>query len=153
MLFLPEEQPEAGLQHGCAELILHVSLYRAIPVAVIAPRLFRRPQYWRARFEETLALPGQLADWLTDQLGLETSAEPSAQSGIMLQAEQTIEELVDTTGIRKLPAPYPQNQLSGWAVAAAKGKTRHDLAAGIMLDLSERVLHLDGSIEEMSGLG
>jgi hypothetical protein len=56
---------------------------------------FRRPPYWRKRFEESLALPGELAGWLKHQLGLETSGDSAAQSGIMLQAGQSITEMVD----------------------------------------------------------
>jgi hypothetical protein len=52
-----------------------------------------------------------------------------------------------------LPAPYTLNQFTGWAVADADGKTRQELATQMMLDLSERVLHLDGSVEEMSRAG
>lgn len=47
---------------------------------------FRRPPYWRERFEDSLALPGELAAWLKHQLGLEASGVPAPQSGIMLQA-------------------------------------------------------------------
>lgn len=153
VLFLPENKFEAGLLQGCAELVLHVDFVPRAPVTTSGQLSSRRPSYWRKRFEEALALPGELADWLDQQLGLETFGEPAAQCGIMLQARQSITEMVDVSGIRVLPAPYTPKDFTGWAVAGADGKTRQELATQMMLDLSERVLHLDGTVEEMSGVG
>jgi hypothetical protein len=153
ILFLPEQQVQAGLQPGCAEFILHADFAPRTPVTVSGQLSSRRPPYWRKRFEDSLALPGELADWLKHQLGLETFGEPAAQSGIMLQAVQSITEMVDPSGIRTLSAPYTLNQFTGWAVADTQEKTRQELATQMMLDLSERVLYLDGSVEQMSGTG
>lgn len=51
-----------------------------------------------------------------------------------------------------MSASYVLNQFTAWAVADSQGKTNQELASDIMLDLSERVLHLDGDVKQMSGL-
>lgn len=153
VLFLPEDGANvAGLQRGCAELILHINFAPRIPTTISGQSSFRRPSYWRKRFEQSLALPAMLADWLKHDLDLETSMKPAAQFGIMMQARQMMTEMVDCNGIRRLAAPYTLNQFTGWAIADADGKTSQELAAEMMLDLSERILHLDGSMDEMTGL-
>lgn len=157
-LFLPEDGlPLAGLQQGCAQLTLHVDhlpdTARMINTATAREEdvpVIQGLPYWRRRIEASLALPGALDGWLRHQLGLETSG--LAQFGIMLQAGQSIKEMVDPGGIRALSSPYTLSQFTGWAVADAEGKTTGEMATQMMLDLSERVLHLDGSVEEMSGL-
>jgi hypothetical protein len=151
-LFLPEGEALAGLQPGCAQLTLHIDFAPRASTGTSGQASARRPQYWRARFAQSLALPGELAGWLQSQLGLATSDDPAAQSGIMVQARQAITEIVDPSDIRALSAPYVMDQFTGWAVADRDGKTTQDLASQMMLDLSERVLHLDGTVEQMSGL-
>jgi TIR domain len=151
-LFLPERETLAGLQSGCAQLTLHIDFAPRASAGTSGQMSARRPPYWRVRFAQSLALPGELAGWLENQLGLTTSSHPAAQSGVMLQARQSITEMVDSSGIRALSAPYVLNQFTGWAVADADGKTTQELASQMMLDLSERVLHLDGAVEQMSGV-
>jgi hypothetical protein len=152
LLFLPEGDTLAGLQPGCAQLILHIDFAPVQPTSASKHPLSRRPPYWRDRFEEALALPGELAAWLTHRLGLQTSDELAAHFGIMLQAKQSITEMVDPSGIPALSSPWTANQFTGWVVADANGRSNHDLASQMMLDLSERVLHLDGPVDAMSGL-
>jgi TIR domain len=151
-LFLPEQETLAGLQPGCAQLTLHIDYAPRASTGTSRQTSARRPPYWRARFAQSLALPGELAAWLENQLGLTTSSHPAAQSGILLQDRRPIIEMVDPSGIRALSALYVTNQFTGWAVADGDGKTTQDLASQMMLDLSERVLHLDGTVEQMSGL-
>jgi len=45
-----------------------------------------------------------------------------------------------------------QKQFTGWAVADANGQAVDDLASQIMLDLSERIFHLDGTTDQISGM-
>jgi len=147
LLFLPESEITAGLQPGCTELTIHADF---APASVSSETEFPL-SYWRARFAQALAVPGELASWLEHHLGLMTSNQPAAQFGIMLQARQSLTEIVNTNGIKKLPSSYTQNLFTGWAVADASGKTVPDLASEMTLDLSERMLHLDGTIEQMTG--
>lgn len=151
ILFLPEPDPLAGVQPGCAQLTVHIDLAASAPVSSPRQTSFPLP-YWRARLAHALAVPGDLASWLENQLGLMTSNQPPAQFGIMLQARQPLTEIIDTGGIQKLQASYVLNQFTGWAVADATGKAVPELVSEMMLDLSERILHLDGTLEQMSGL-
>lgn len=131
MLFVPEDGFSlAGVQQGCAQMMLHIDFSPTRPTLISEQITHRRPPYWRNRFQEAAALPGELAGWLTHQLNLRTSAEPAAHVGIML---------------------HP-NQFTGWVVADPVGRSTHDLASQLMRDLSERVLHLNGSVDEMSGI-
>jgi NAD(P)-dependent dehydrogenase (short-subunit alcohol dehydrogenase family) len=93
-LFLPERETLAGLQPGCAQLTLHVDFVPRASAGTSGQTSARRPPYWRARFAQALALPGELAGWVENQLGLTTSSHPAAQSGVMLQARQSITEMV-----------------------------------------------------------
>jgi hypothetical protein len=43
------------------------------------------------------------------------------------------------------------SQFTGWAVARPDGKPCGELARAVMLDLSERVLHLTGDEAAMAG--
>jgi hypothetical protein len=45
------------------------------------------------------------------------------------------------------------NESAGYLIADPTAESVPDAASRYMRDLSERVLHLDGSAEEMSGLG
>jgi hypothetical protein len=150
-LFLPEAHGLAGLHPDCAQLTLHVDFLPRTPISISSQISLRRPPYWRARFVQALALPGELAGWLEHQLGLTSTDHPAAESGIMLQSRQPLSEMIDTSGIPALSSPYVQNQFTGWAVADANGKTIPELASQMMMDLSERIMHLDGTVEQMSG--
>jgi hypothetical protein len=149
MLFLPEEQGLAGVPQGCAQLTLHMDL---TPANAPDEQALFAPTYWRARFQQAMTLPDELATWLAQHLSLTTYDRPAAQAGIMIQSRQPLTELIDTNGIPALPGPGVHSQFTGWAVADTNGKTVQDLASQMMLDLSERILHLDGTVEQMSGL-
>jgi hypothetical protein len=145
VLELPSTGPRlAGTDPGYAELILHVDL----PTSDLAPGL---PD-WRHRFVEALVVPGELARLLQD-LGLAVPSEPPAQVGVLLHAGQAITEIVSPGNIPVLPAYFPQTvkEFTGFAVAAPDGKTAEETAGQMVLDLSERDLHLNGSQAEMSG--
>ncbi len=102
LLVLPEKPALAGFPPGCAQLTLHIS-FAPRRSGTGGPMSFP-PSYWRARFAQALALPGELACWLSHQLGLATSSDPAAQAGIMMRSRQRLTELVDINGIRALPA-------------------------------------------------
>ena len=148
-LFLPESGNQAGLPPRSAQLTLHIDF----APAESGPRAGQRPAYWRQRFEEAIAMPDTLLEWLETELSLITHSTPATQFGIVLQAgSKPITEMVDVSGIPTLTATYVPSQFTGWAIADQSGKVIHELATQMMLDLSERILHLDGTIDEMSGL-
>jgi hypothetical protein len=126
-----------------AELILHVDM----PAVGVVPGL---PD-WRRRLARVLTLPGEIASWL-ERLGLATFADPPAQLGIILQARASIKDMVNPGSIRALRGPgYVLNEWTGYAVACADGQDADDTAGKMILELSERVLRLDGPEDELSG--
>ncbi|HEY3904722.1 MAG TPA: toll/interleukin-1 receptor domain-containing protein [Streptosporangiaceae bacterium] len=144
-------RPSAGRLPGRAVLTLHVDFVRRTPITISGQITFKRPSYWLARFTEALELPDILAHWLKDELNLAAFDRPPAEFGIMLQDMAPITSMVDAKGIPALQGPPVQNQFTGWALADMNGQTVTMLASAMMLDLSERVLHLNGTAEEMEG--
>lgn len=61
-------------------------------------------------------------------------------------------EIVNPGGIKALSAPYMLNESPGYLIADPSGEAATDAAGRLIVDLSERVLHLDGSADEMAGL-
>ena len=145
VLEVPSPGPRRfGADPRYAELILHVDL----PTGDVSAGL---PD-WRRRFSRVLAVPGALAGFLQG-LGLAVPDDPPAQAGILLHARQAITEVVRSGGIPVLPgsSPYVVNEFTGFAVADPAGRAADEAAGQMVLDLSERVLHLDGSQAQMSG--
>lgn len=160
-LLLPETGPGLfGTDRRCAELILHVDLVQSQELVITvgagqeSKPVIQGLPYWRRQILRALTMPGDLEGFLRHDLGLMTSDDPPAQFGILLQANQAITDIVSPRSIRALPAasPHIAGEYIGFAVADPAGKTADGLASEIMLDLSQRVLHLDGSQDEMSGL-
>lgn len=133
----------AGNDPRYAQLIVHMDL-AAVQVIPGLPD-------WRRRLVRALSLAGELARFLTG-IGLSTYGDPPAQLGVMLQAREAITEIVDPGQIKALPARYNVNETAGYLIADPNGETAADAAGRLLVDLSERVLHLDGSAEEMAGL-
>jgi hypothetical protein len=160
-LLLPEVGPGLmGTDHRCAELTLHVDLVQSQELVVTIGEgqgfksIIEGLPFWRGQIRRALTMPGDLDGFLRSELGLTTTNDPPAQFGILLKAQKSITEIVNPGNIRALTAtpPYVVNEYIGYAIADAKGRTVDDLAGEIMLDLSQRVLYLDGSQDEMSGL-
>ncbi len=150
-LVLPEAREPGRPGPDFASLSLHIDFARRRPLTLSGQRSYKRPRYWRARFAQALALPGELDSWLKQRIGLETSGSAAAQCGVMLRNMTPLTDLVDTKGITALSAPAAENQFTGWVVADINGKAIPELASLMMLDLAERLLHLDGTVEQMSG--
>lgn len=98
---------------------------------------------WYERFDLALAMPAAFAEFLTKDLGLGTSDDPPAQLGVWLQSYHPLTTVVDTQGLRTLPASYPSNWYSGWAFASLDGKSGTDTAGDFVSQLCEYTLHLD----------
>ena len=134
----------AGTDPRYAELILHVDL----PATDFARGL---PD-WRCRLTEAVSMPGELARFL-QEVGLTLPAEPSAQVGVLLRGRQSLTEIVSPGSIPLLPASSAQivSEFIGLAIAVPDGRTAEETASLMVLDLSERDLHLNGTQAEMSG--
>jgi hypothetical protein len=158
-LLLPEQGPGLfGTDRKCAELSLHVDLIQSHELLITVREgqeskpVIQQPPYWREQFERALTLPGELEGFLRQDLGLTTGNDPQAEFGVHLKTQGPLSEIVSAGTIKALPAPYIVSEYNGYAIADAAGETEQEVAGTIMLDLAERVLHLDGSPDEMSGL-
>jgi hypothetical protein len=72
---------------------------------------------------------------------------------VLLQAPHSLAEIIDPGDIKALPCTYVVNESVGYLIADPAAESVPDAASRFLRDLSERVLHVDGSAEEMSGLG
>jgi len=78
-LFLPESGNQAGLLPRCAQITFHIDF---------GPQTAQRPPYWRQRFQEAVALPDALLEWLETEVGLITrclAEKASAQAAAVLR--------------------------------------------------------------------
>jgi hypothetical protein len=143
--------PEPDRNH--AELTLHVE-FQAISYLALPD--------WHRRFTIVLEAAGELARFLMDDLGLATSDRPAAEAGILLRTPQTILGLVDPAvlspervnpaSIKALPSARRAREFAASAIADPAGKTAAEVAGQMVLEMSERVLNLDGPEAELSGL-
>jgi hypothetical protein len=140
MLLLPEpKMSHFGSDPRCAEFILHIeprdSAGRLTPPLAL--------NLWLDRFARALAIPGELAQFLTADLGLATAAEPPAKFGIWLDAPRSIGDLVHFADIRQLPGSALSNQFIAYAIADPNGKSAKNIAEDIITQLCDFTLHLD----------
>ena len=98
---------------------------------------------WYERFILALAIPAVFAEFLSRDLGLDTSDDPSAQLGIWLQSYGPLTTMVDTQGMRTLPGASPSNWFAGWGFATPDGKPGRAVARDLLNELCEYTLHLD----------
>ena len=143
MLLLPEAGMPArfGTEASSAELILHIEPRTkegkpAPPVGLAE---------WQDRFVQALGLSATLAGFLTDNLGLVTSDDPSAKFALIMDTLGPLTELVDIGDLKPLPGGQVLNQFTGWAVAEPAGKSPSGTARDLMANLCEGALGgLDG---------
>jgi TIR domain/SEC-C motif len=134
--------PEADRNH--AELSFHVDF--SVMSYVFLPD-------WNRRITCILGVVGELANFLTDYLGLTTSNNPAAEVGILLRHPHSLLGMA-TTGfdIEAMRSPPGAQEFTAFAIADPAGKTAAEVAGKIVLELSKRLLHLEGSEAELSGL-
>ena len=145
VLELPSDSMRlAGTDPRYAELILHVDL-----PATDFPRGL--PD-WRRRIVQAMSMQGELERFLQG-LGLRLPGQPSAQVGVLLRGRHSLTEIVSPGNIPVLPASSAQivSEFIGLAIAVPDGRTAEETAGQMVLDLSERDLHLNGTQAEMSG--
>ena len=137
--------PEDGVSHTmhdprCAELVLHA--YPRAPGGDPAPAA--NLAAWHDRLTQALALPGALAHFLTDDLGLATTREPPAQIGVSLDTPHSMTELVDPQGIATLAGTSAPTWFLGWAVADPNGHAASGLTLTWLTQMCDSTLHLNG---------
>jgi hypothetical protein len=81
-------------------------------------------EVWHRRLTQVFNLPTYFAQFLTEDLGLTTSAEPAAQVGIWLKTQHSILELVDTDDLPTIPGSTPMPWFIGYSFANPLGQRR-----------------------------
>src|ERR1017187_2792738 len=100
----PKAGPVFGRDPRYADLVLYVEPGMAQAGKVSPAGL----AVWHERFARAVRLPAVLARYLTSDLGLATSSDPSAQIAIWLKARGTsLTELVDVDGFTVVPGSQP----------------------------------------------
>jgi len=150
-LILPDRDvPVSGSEPDRADLFVRINLQ---PVPAGLPE-------WRDRLGLALALAGELADFLTRELGVPTRASGyaarPAEACLRIVAREDaqlgIKEVVDITMFPSLLSPYVASEFGGCIVADADGREIPMAAMVLAQGLAER-LHVTGyddALAEMS---
>jgi hypothetical protein len=139
-LLLPEVGMSSyGRDPRFAEIIVHIEPRgtdggSAEPVDIAA---------WHKRFTQALAIPGTLAEFLSDALDLDTADDPPAQLGISLMAPHGMAELVDLKGLKSLEGSSPSPWYMGWALADPAGQPIGKTAVELLRQMCDYTLHVD----------
>ncbi len=139
------ELPDGLRYHGRdtrrAALILHVEQ----PGNGSTGALRAPPEAWAGRIQQALDLPGALAAFLSQTVGLRTSGEPPAQVGVRLEAPGDLGALVDTTGMDPLPGGHRKAQAIGYFTAARDGVPAAAAAGRMVRHVLQYALNVDPS--------
>lgn len=148
-LLLPEEMTRRyGRDFRCAYFVLYVEPRSADGSPAPAASLVS----WHQRLSEALKLPAALAEFLAEQLGLSTSADPGAEVGVWLKAPRALTELIDVDGYASVEGSAQSNWYMGFAVADPDGQGLGDLAEAWLRQLCDSALHLDGYEADLASL-
>jgi hypothetical protein len=128
-----------GRADGIACLWLHIEPRR--PEGALAPPASLPT--WHERLQRAVSLGAGFAEFLALDLGLTTSDDPDARVGVMLNAVQSMAELVDIGSLRTLPGATPSSQFLGYAIADPTGKSVPSVARSMLGQLCEYTLNLD----------
>jgi hypothetical protein len=148
-LLLPEEMTRRyGRDFRRAYFVLYVEPRSADGSPAPAASLVS----WHQRLSEALKLPGALATFLADRLGLSTSAEPAAEIGVWLKAPRALTELIDVDDYASVEGSTQSNWYMGYAVGEPDGQRLGDLAEAWLRQLCDSALHLDDYEVDLASL-
>jgi hypothetical protein len=148
-LLLPEEMTRRyGRDFRRAYLVLYVEPRSPDGSPAPAASLVS----WHQRLSEALKLPGALAAFLAEQLGLSTSTEPAAEVGVWLKASRALTELIDVDGYVSVEGSTQSNWYMGFAVGETDGQRLGDLAETWLRQLCDSTLHLDDYEADLASL-
>lgn len=105
------------------------------------------------RFTRALAVPGALADFLADGLGLATSDDPPAQVGVVLKTPRAMAEVVDGGDLKPLPGSQQSNMFMGWAIADPAGQPTAVTAVELLRNMCDYTLNFDKYERVLEALG
>ncbi|MHB1593321.1 MAG: hypothetical protein ACYCO9_08465 [Streptosporangiaceae bacterium] len=90
------------------------------------------PVAWTDHMMRALELPAALDQFLNEQLGVSTSADPPAVLGFRLETPHSLTELIDITALAELPGGHHKREAIGYFIADPQG-ARADRAADQMI--------------------
>jgi hypothetical protein len=141
MLLLPEAGKSSfGSDPRCAEFVLHIEPRTKNGSPATAVGLAE----WGGRFAGALAIPRELALFLSHDLDLATPADPPVQFGLWLNTPRSMTELVDVGNLKALPGSAQANWFTGYAVADPEGASILATAKDLLGQMCDFTLHLDG---------
>jgi hypothetical protein len=165
-LLLPEPRMPAGWRDPHSALfLLHIE-----PQGRNNTAPSRELLHWLIPFRKALEIPSALAQFLTEDLGLEIprknpdimddffSDDPTGSpaavglAAVWLTTPQAITDLVDITGYHQLPGSPASPQFEGYAIIHAEGSDTTEMAIEMMRQMCDYALHLDDSDSALSAL-
>jgi hypothetical protein len=139
LLLLPDPSTSAfGRDSRFAELVVDIDLIHpngepAAPMSV---------NEWHSRFVHAFEVPESFSAFLTEELGLATTADPPAQFGIWLKSRQALTEMVDPGELALLPGSFVPNWFVTYAVADPSGQPPRGAAAKMIRQMLDFTLHV-----------
>jgi hypothetical protein len=130
-----------GLDPRCTYLILHVDRTRRGEDTASLSADLRR---WRRSMSLALAVPGAIAEHLTERVGIDVGNDPSPMIGFWLAASSDLTQLINTDGLNHIEGSHLSRWYDAYAVADTVGRPPNDVAAEWLTQLCDRALHLDG---------
>lgn len=97
---------------------------------------------WHQYLIQAIDLATAFAGFLADEAGLATQDNPATRVGVMLQAPNSMNELVDPGELMVLPDAIRSNQFLGYAIADHNGRTSNDAARDLLTLLCDHTMHL-----------
>ena len=97
---------------------------------------------WHQHLTRAIDLGTAFAGFLADEIDLTTRDEPAARVGVMLQAPNSIYELVDPDELKVLPDAIQSNQFLAYTIADPTGKPDNGTARDLLTVLCDHTMHL-----------
>jgi len=140
--------PRYGHDSRVAELVLHVEPRDKVGQPAPAADF----KAWHESFVRALAVPSAFAQFLSQDVGIETYGDPPTQFGVQLTAYRSITQLVDPGGLPTVAGSQPSNWFLGFMIAERDGKGAGDVAVDLLTRVCDHALHLHGYEVELAKL-
>jgi hypothetical protein len=108
---------------------------------------------WHERLVATLEVPGAFARFLTDEVGVETHADPPVEVGVCLEAQPNIGALVDTGPLKRLPGSPATSHFPSYVIALRDGRRPERAAVDMLRAWCDYGLRVDGYEDLLAALG
>jgi hypothetical protein len=93
---------------------------------------------------KALEMPKAFVSFLSSELGLTTSSDPSTLFGVLLRSRNALTSMVSTDGLRMRPGASPSNWFYGYLIGDLDGVTACAASGELLTELCEYTLQVDG---------